>query len=46
MSALLDVESRHWRAEMASVESYLQEYGKHLPAELLAEHRRVVNGLG
>ena len=46
MSALLDVESTHWRAEMASVESYLQEYGAHLPAELLAEHRRVVKNLG
>jgi hypothetical protein len=31
---------------MASVETYLQEFGERLPAELLEEHRRVVKDLG
>ena len=46
MSALLAVEAKNWLDEMASVETYLQEFGAHLPRELLEEHRRVVSGLG
>ncbi len=45
MDALLAVEAKNWRTEMASVEAYLLEFGEHLPGELLAEHRRVVSGL-
>jgi phosphoenolpyruvate carboxykinase (GTP) len=46
MNALLAVEAKNWRDEMASVETYLQEYGTHLPKALLEEHRRVVSALG
>jgi phosphoenolpyruvate carboxykinase (GTP) len=46
LDALLKVDTGQWRAEMASVETYLQEFGERLPAELLEEHRRVVKDLG
>ena len=46
MNALLAVEPKSWREEMAHVETYLQEYGAHLPQALLDEHRRVVGALG
>jgi phosphoenolpyruvate carboxykinase (GTP) len=46
MDALLNVDAGQWRAEMASVEDYLKEFGQRLPAELLEEHRRVVRDLG
>ncbi len=46
MDALLAVELESWRAEMTSVDTYLTEYGSHLPAELRQEHQRVVNALG
>ena len=45
LHALLAVEAQAWREEMASVETYLLEFGTHLPGELLAEHRRVVSSL-
>ncbi|MDP2322460.1 MAG: phosphoenolpyruvate carboxykinase (GTP), partial [Gammaproteobacteria bacterium] len=45
MEALLAVEPTSWRAEMASVASYLQEYGEHLPTKLQEEHQRVVRAL-
>ena len=44
-NALLAVEGKNWRKEMDSVEAYLQEFGTHLPRELLEEHRRVVRAL-
>jgi phosphoenolpyruvate carboxykinase (GTP) len=46
MHSLLAVEAKNWRDEMASVETYLQEYGARLPEALLEEHRRVVSALG
>ncbi len=46
INSLLAVETRSWREEMASVETYLREYGDHLPQALLDEHRRVVSALG
>jgi phosphoenolpyruvate carboxykinase (GTP) len=46
IDALLNVDAGQWRAEMASVEDYLKEFGERLPAELLEEHRRVVRDLG
>ncbi|MDQ1303224.1 MAG: phosphoenolpyruvate carboxykinase [Pseudomonadota bacterium] len=46
LDALLKVDAGQWRAEMASVATYLQEFGERLPAELLDEHRRVVKDLG
>ena len=46
LDALLNVDASQWRAEMASVETYLKEFGERLPAELLEEHRRVVSDLG
>ncbi len=45
LQALLAVEPDQWRAELASVEAYLREYGARLPEALLAEHRRVVTAL-
>jgi phosphoenolpyruvate carboxykinase (GTP) len=45
MDALLAVEGKNWRKEMASVEAYLQEFGTHLPPALLEELRRVVRAL-
>lgn len=46
LDALLKVDAVQWRAEMASVEDYLKEFGGRLPTELLEEHRRVVKDLG
>ena len=46
LDALLKVDAGQWKAEMASVEDYLKEFGERLPAELLDEHRRVVKDLG
>jgi phosphoenolpyruvate carboxykinase (GTP) len=46
LDALLNVDASQWQAEMASVETYLKEFGERLPAELLEEHRRVVSDLG
>ncbi|MCL4792361.1 MAG: phosphoenolpyruvate carboxykinase (GTP), partial [Gammaproteobacteria bacterium] len=46
LEALLKVDAAQWRAEMASVENYLKEFGERLPAALLEEHRRVVSDLG
>jgi phosphoenolpyruvate carboxykinase (GTP) len=46
MDALLAVEPKSWRAELKSVDTYLKEFGSHLPAELREEHQRVVNALG
>ena len=46
LDALLKVDAAQWRAEMASVESYMKEFGERLPAELLEEHRHVVSDLG
>ena len=46
MDTLLAVELKSWRAEMASVDTYLKEYGPHLPAKLREEHQRVVSALG
>lgn len=46
LDALLKVDTDQWRAEMASIENYMNEFGERLPAELLEEHRRVVRDLG
>jgi phosphoenolpyruvate carboxykinase (GTP) len=46
LDALLKVDTAQWRAEMASLEDYLKEFGERLPAELLEEHHRVVKDLG
>ena len=46
MDALLAVDTKSWRAEMKSVDTYLKEYGSHLPVELREEHQRVFNALG
>ena len=46
LDALLKVDAAQWRAEMASIENYMKEFGERLPAELLEEHRRVVRDLG
>jgi phosphoenolpyruvate carboxykinase (GTP) len=46
LRALLSVEPASWRAEMASIESYLKEYGNRLPDALLDQHRAVVQALG
>ena len=46
LDALLKVDTAQWRAEMASIENYMKEFGERLPAELLEEHRRVVRDLG
>jgi phosphoenolpyruvate carboxykinase (GTP) len=46
LEALLRVEAGSWREELRSIEGYLREYGDRLPAELLAEHRAVMQALG
>jgi phosphoenolpyruvate carboxykinase (GTP) len=46
MDALLAVDAKSWKAEMKSVDAYLNEYGAHLPAKLREENQRVVNSLG
>ena len=46
LDALLKVDAGQWKAEMASVEDYLKEFGERLLAELLEEHLRVVRDLG
>ncbi len=34
---LLDVDKPAWREEISQIHSYLQEYGTHLPAQILEE---------
>jgi phosphoenolpyruvate carboxykinase (GTP) len=46
LHALLSIEPASWRTEMESIESYLREYGSHLPEALLVQHRAVVEALG
>jgi phosphoenolpyruvate carboxykinase (GTP) len=46
MQSLLAVEPQQWRDEMASIATYLDEFGDRLPAELREEHHRVVHVLG
>lgn len=46
LDALLKVDIDQWRAEMASIADYLNEFGNRLPTELQEEHHRVVSGLG
>jgi phosphoenolpyruvate carboxykinase (GTP) len=46
LSQLLAVDSEQWRKEMASIGEYFAEFGDRLPAELKAEHEKVVRELG
>ena len=46
LSQLLAVDSDQWRKEMASIGEYFAEFGDRLPAELKAEHEKVVRELG
>jgi len=46
LDSLLAVEPNSWQTELMSVETYLQEFGSHLPDALRAEHQRVVRALG
>jgi phosphoenolpyruvate carboxykinase (GTP) len=46
LQELLSVDAALWREEMKSVDEYLRGYGERLPAELLAQHQRIVGKLG
>jgi phosphoenolpyruvate carboxykinase (GTP) len=46
LEQLLAVDPDQWRKEMASIGDYFGEFGERLPAELKAEHQKVVRALG
>jgi phosphoenolpyruvate carboxykinase (GTP) len=46
LEQLLAVDPDQWRKEMASIGEYFAEFGDRLPAELRAEHEKVVRALG
>jgi phosphoenolpyruvate carboxykinase (GTP) len=46
LEQLLAVDPRQWRAEMANIGEYFAEFGDRLPAELRAEHQKVLSALG
>ena len=46
LEQLLAVDPEQWREEMASIGEYFGEFGDRLPAELAAEHQKVVRALG
>ena len=46
LDALLAVDSEGWRKEMRDLSGYFAEYGGKIPADLLEEHRRVMQSLG
>jgi phosphoenolpyruvate carboxykinase (GTP) len=46
LAQLLAVDSEQWRKELASIGEYFAEFGERLPAELRAEHDKVVRALG
>ena len=46
LEQLLAVDPEQWRKEMASIGEYFGEFGDRLPAELAAEHQKVVRALG
>jgi len=46
LEQLLAVDPGQWRKEMASIGEYFAEFGDRLPAELRAEHEKVVRALG
>jgi phosphoenolpyruvate carboxykinase (GTP) len=46
LEQLLAVDPAQWRKEMESIGEYFAEFGDRLPAELKAEHQKVVSALG
>ena len=46
MQALLTIDNSRWQQEIDEIGSYLQSFGKRLPAELDAERQRVSDALG
>ena len=46
LDQLLAVDPEQWRKEMASIGEYFAEFGERLPAELKAEHQKVLSALG
>ena len=46
LDQLLAVDAEQWRKEMTSIGEYFAEFGARLPAELKAEHQKVVSALG
>ncbi len=46
LGQLLAVDPEQWRAEMEQIGEYLAGFGDRLPAQLSAEHRKVVRALG
>jgi phosphoenolpyruvate carboxykinase (GTP) len=46
LDQLLAVDAEQWRKEMASIGEYFAEFGERLPAELRAEHQKVLTALG
>ena len=45
LEQLLAVDPEQWRKEMASIGEYFAEFGDRLPADLRAEHQKVVRAL-
>ena len=45
IEALLHVDRIGWAAEMEDVGQFLEEFGKHLPAELESERKRIFSRL-
>ena len=45
LSQLLTIDPKQWRDELAQIGEYLDSYGDRLPAELRAEHEKVVQAL-
>ena len=46
MEELLSFEDSGWQAEMESVGEYLESFGNRVPAQLITQHRQIVDSLG
>jgi phosphoenolpyruvate carboxykinase (GTP) len=45
LDQLLAVDPQQWRAEMENIGEYFADFGERLPAELSAEHQKVLSAL-
>jgi phosphoenolpyruvate carboxykinase (GTP) len=45
MRELLSIEAGAWRSELEGIKEYFDKFGSRMPAELVSEHKRILNEL-
>ncbi len=45
MRELLSIEAPAWKAEMTGIKEYFDKFGARMPADLMTEHKRILNEL-